>query len=255
MIDIVQLIAWFLVFIRLTSFLVTSPVFSFTTVPGTVKVGLSIFMAVAVFPNIDLANFTVPGNVLLFVIAVLGEIAIGMMLGFASSIVFNAIRTAGQYIDMQIGYMMANVFDPLSGSQNTVVGQYLYYLSLLLFLTVDGHHIILLAIMNSFHLLPINEVLIGSAVIEYMIKLIITALTVAIQVAAPIQAVMITIDMALGVLGRTVPQMNIFMLSFPIKTMVGLLVLSLILPIFANVFNHLYAGIEKDLLILLRSMS
>lgn len=232
--------------------MISGPLFAFRGIPPLFKVGFSLALAVVLFPTAAANLATLPGGVWGFGLAVISEIGVGLMLGTTVTIILNSIRMAGQMIDMQIGYSMASLVDPMNGSQNTLLAQYLYLLSLILFLMLDGHYTLIMGLAKSYQFVPLSAAALNGSVPLVLIKTFSGAFTIALQVSAPVLAVLLVSDLALGFLSRTTPQINVFLTGFLVKIVVGILTLSFLIPLLGNVFHSLIAMIERDLYSLMR---
>jgi flagellar biosynthetic protein FliR len=151
-----------------------------------------------------------------------------------------------------MGLGMASLFDPQNAATTTIMGQFFAILGLLLFFQLDGHHTLLLALQESFRLLPLGGVHFDGNIIWTVVKLFSGMFSLAVRIAVPVIVVLLIADLALSLIARTVPQLNVFILGFPLKIGLGLLVLIAILPLLATVFRNLFSQIEHDLALLLR---
>ncbi|MEG3069880.1 MAG: flagellar biosynthetic protein FliR [Candidatus Syntrophopropionicum ammoniitolerans] len=154
------------------------------------------------------------------------EIGVGLLLGFAVTMILNSIRMAGAFIDLQIGYAMSNVVGPSTGTMGALLSQYLYLLGLVFFLVINGHHTLIIALTKSYLFVPLSTAAFSGAISPVLLNIFAGTFTFGFQVAAPILAVVLVTDLALGFLTRTTPQINVFLTGFPIKITVGLLTLS-----------------------------
>lgn len=253
--DIGQVSAFFLVFVRATAFIFSGPLFSFVGVPQLFKVGLPMALAVVLFPTVAANPETLPGYAWGFGLAVVSEIAVGLLFGVAATMILNSFRMAGQMIDLQIGYAMSSLVDPTSGMQNTLLARYVYLLAFIAFMALDGHHTLIMGLAKSYQLVPLNAAVFHHGSVPLVLTDIFAgAFTTALQIAAPVLAVLLISDLALGFLSRTTPQINVFLTGFLVKIMVGLLVLSFLIPLFGVVFQSLLKIIEKDLYLLMRAL-
>jgi len=249
--DLGQVAAFFLVFLRAAAFMLSGPLFAVKGVPPLLKAGFSLALAVVIFPVLEL-KAPLPGGAWGYGLAAISETGVGLLLGAAVTMLLNSIRMAGQFIDFQIGYSMAFLMDPMNGAQSTLLAQFLYLLSLLFFLLMDGHHTLIMALAKSYELVPLSAASFSGSAAPVLLKIFSGAFTIALQVGAPVLAVLLVSDLALGFLARTVPQINVFLTGFPIKIAAGLLTLSFLIPLLGNVLRVLLDLIESDLHSLMR---
>ncbi|HEX7058036.1 MAG TPA: flagellar biosynthetic protein FliR [Bacilli bacterium] len=246
--------AFLLVFCRITSFFVVVPVFSIRGVPLPFRVGLSFFVSLLVFTAI---GTTAPMEFdSLFLLNMAREITVGLLLGFTAYLFFTLVQIAGSFMDMQIGFGIVNVIDPATGAQSPVFGNFAFMLAMLFFLSINGHHYLLEAIMDSYKWVPLsNEIyanIQNGAVSTFLLDSFATVFYLAFQIAAPILAAMFLVDLALGVLAKTAPQFNIFVVGFQVKIAVGLIMVMLLVSSFLYVFQQLFATMFEALMNLLK---
>lgn len=253
--DLSILPIFMLAFIRCTTFLWASPLMALPGIPTPVKTGFGFVLTLLVFPQLAESGFTPYGGLFGYCLMAAGEAMIGLAMGYICTVTFNAIRMAGQLIDLNIGFAMSQMMDPISGSMNTLLGRFLYYVTLATFLTMDGHHGLIWGIAKSFELLPLHAAQLDGPVMLFVMRVFADAITLALKVAIPITGVLLMTDIALGMMGRTAPQMNIFMLGFPFKIMLGLVSLAVLLPLMGAVFAHIFDQMHKDLLLLVKGLS
>lgn len=255
MLNFEQAVTFVLVFTRISSFLAVAPVFGGTNSPRLAKAGLSFVLAALLLPMVSPAGASVAGGLPGLAVAVIQEIFIGMLMGLVCSFILHSLTVAGQVLDIQIGFAMSGFFDPLSGGQATLLAKFLYLLGLTLFLTLDGHHMLISGLFRSFSMVPLSGVEFGGGTVLVLIQIFARMVTIAVQIAAPVIAVVLIVDVCLGLVGKTAPQMNIFMLGFPIKIGVGILTLAVMVPLLGTVFRSLFRMMEKDLYTLLKGLS
>ena len=224
-----------LIFVRIVSFLIILPFLGSNNIPNIAKIGLSFFITmimVNVAPIDAVASSTQP---VVFAIAVAKEFFIGWMLGFAVYLAFSILTLAGQFIDYQIGFSMVNVFDPLSQIQFTVTGNLYYFLLLLVVITSRSHYLFIDALKKSYQLIPLGGAVLNPILYDAFLEFLITFFIIALQIAAPFFFVMLIVNAVLGILARTTPQLNMFVIGFPIKILLGMFVLYLTIYMFDGV--------------------
>ncbi|MPN24004.1 hypothetical protein SDC9_171397 [bioreactor metagenome] len=161
---------------------------------------------------------------------------------------------AGQLLDMQIGFGIVNVLDPQSGQQLPLVGNFKYILALLVFMATNSHHMLLAALFSSFKLIPVSGFIYHVELTEIMIDIVGGMFVIAMKICFPVLLSLLLTDVALGILARTMPQMNIFVVGVPGKIIVGLFVLSMALPFYIMFLEVAFSGMYKDIYSLLSRM-
>jgi len=235
-----------LILARMTSFIVTMPIFSYRTIPAPVKIGLAAVLALLV--DVTLLNGqSVPldGR---FILLLLKEVLVGLTMGFVAGIITYAVQLAGAFIDMQIGFAIANVISPESGVPTPLTGQFLYVLQLLFFLGVNAHHMLINGVLYSFQLIPVNElgVAFGSgSTAEFVSRVTAQMFLISAQLAIPIVGCLFLVDVAVGLVARTVPQINVFVVGLPLKLLVGFAVMLVVFPALIGLFQIIFESMTS----------
>lgn len=231
-----------LIFCRISAFFVVIPVFSSRSIPTTFKIGLSFFISLVIFSAIG-TGVTVPQD-LTYVLLIAREVLIGLLLGFVGYLMFMTIQTAGSLIDIQIGFGMANVIDPMTGASAPILGNFKYMIAMLMFLSMNGHHYLLDAIVYSYKWIPLNNDLflkmIDGSLSEFLVRTFAQSFVLAFQMAAPLVTALFLTDVGLAFLAKTAPQYNVFVIGIPLKIIVGLALLLVLMPTLAVLFQNLF---------------
>lgn len=222
---------------RILGVITIAPIFGDNAIPNQVKLGLGVMLTLIITPTIlalpQFEIFSFQGLLIL-----VQQLVIGLAIGFSMRLVFSAVAMAGQLIGMSMGLGFASFFDPQSQGQSTAVSQFLMLLAMLVFLSIDGHLMMINAMAESFVTMPIS--LHGNGIDPMKIvqwgEMIFSA---GLLLAMPVVAALLITNMALGILTRTSPQLNIFGIGFPITLSIGLLVLALSLQGMLNPIQHL----------------
>ncbi len=232
--------AFLLILVRVTSFFVMMPLFSYRTIPTVHKIGLGFFLSWLIFYAIEPPALEINGT---YFFLILKEALVGLLIGFTAYLILAAIQIAGGLIDFQMGFAIANVIDPQTGAQSPLMGQYLYTLGLLFLLSINGHHLLIDGIYNSYRFIPINQPWLplgNSNVAEYMVRSFSSMFVVAFQMAIPIVGSLFLVDIALGIVARTVPQLNIFVVGLPVKIIVSFIVLIAVMGVMVSLVSHVF---------------
>ena len=246
--------AYLLILTRVTAFFVTLPLFSYKSIPATQRVIFGSILAWMMVYTIEVPELAIDG---VFIMLVIKEAMIGLFIGIIAYIIMAAIQIAGGFIDFQMGFAMANIIDPQTGAQSPLFGQFLNALAMLLLLSLNGHHLLLDGIFYSYQFLPMDGIwpAFGSAsVAEFVIMTFAQTFAIAFQMSIPIVATLFLVDLALGITARTVPQLNIFVVGFPIKIGVSFLVLSIMMTVFVALMQKIFEFMiisMRDLMVLL----
>ncbi|OGX60718.1 MAG: flagellar biosynthetic protein FliR [Paenibacillus sp. RIFOXYA1_FULL_44_5] len=241
-----------LIFCRITAFFVTAPIFNSKNIPTQFKIGLSFFITMIIFSILGLTHPVSFDS--LYIVAIFREIFIGLTIGFIAYLYLTAIQMAGTFADMQIGFGLANIIDPMNGFQSPILGNFKYILAVLLFFAMNGHHFIIDGIVQSYHWIPLSGNVIASkfqdgSLTMFVVRSFTEVFSVAIQLSAPIVVSLFLTDVGLGILAKTAPQLNIFVVGIPIKLLVGLVMLMLLIPgllhLDLGLFQKMFARIDQ----------
>lgn len=230
-----QLNTWLINFIwpltRILGLIMVAPVFGHRAVPGRVKIGLGIFIALIIAPTLPpMPDVSLGSWHGLFILV--QQLLIGIAIGFIMRIVFAAVEAAGEIVGLQMGLGFASFFDPQSAGQTLVLARFFNMLALLVFLAVNAHLLLIGVLVDSFQTLPISPQPLSAAGFYNVAAFGSTVFAVGLQLALPLIAILLMTNLSLGILTRSAPQLNIFAIGFPITLGVGLIVLDLTLPYF-----------------------
>jgi flagellar biosynthetic protein FliR len=248
-----QLPIFFLVMIRIMSFLVTVPIFSYRNIPTSSKVGLGFFLALLVTPTLQVQEIQYIND--LFLILALKEVIVGLAVGFVAAMIFYAVQVAGGFIDLQMGFALANIFDPQTGIQTPITGRYLYIFAVMLLLGINGHHMLLQGILNSFELAPLTKLVMidtSGTIAHFIMDAFKKMFFIAFQMAFPVVACLFLVDLALGLVARTVPQVNVFVVGFPLKILVGFIIILMILSATFIIIQRIFQEMMEAMATLLK---
>jgi flagellar biosynthetic protein FliR len=237
-----QLNTWLISYIwpltRILGLIMVAPVFGHRAVPARVKIGLGVFIALIISPALppspDVGLGSWQGLLIL-----LQQLLIGIAIGFVMRITFAAVEAAGEIVGLQMGLGFASFYDPQSAGQTQVIASFLNLLAILVFLAINAHLLLLGILVDSFQSLPIGTHPPAAAGFFKIATYGSTVLAVGLQLAIPLIAILLMTNLALGILTRSAPQLNIFAIGFPITLGVGLIVLDFTLPYFAPQFEHI----------------
>lgn len=235
-----QLPAFLLVFVRILAFFTTMPIFSYRNIPNTLKIGVSFYLAWIMFITMDFGSIPIDNNYFLLIIK---EVMVGLLIGIVAMMLIYAIQVAGHFMDMIIGFMIANVVDPQTGTQSALIGTYLYTFALLLLLVTDAHHLLIDGVYYSYQFIPLDQLWLplgNENLVEFIAITFNKMFIIAFQMAFPIVGSIFLVDVALGMISRSVPQMNVFVVGMPLKILAGLPLLLVFLAVFVISVQNLF---------------
>lgn len=227
------------ILVRITGFIYTAPFFSLRNVPIRVKTGLSIFIALILFYTVpmDLPEYA---GVIGLAILIVQEAIAGALMGLFANVAYHILAFAGQIIDMEIGFSMVNQLDPISNIQTTITANFYGYLVLLMMMITNLHHYFLRAVIDSFQLIKVGDVVLNPDMYRLMLVFITDYFVIAFRIILPIFAAILVVNTILGILVKVAPQMNMFVIGMQIKIFVGLIVMLLIVGLIPSVADFIF---------------
>jgi flagellar biosynthetic protein FliR len=254
-----QIQYYLLMFVRVITMLALLPIFGANYVPVQIKAGLGLLLTSVLF-SVQLAaglpEFPGTFSLALFMLLVVKEALVGLAVGFASSFLFTAVQFAGRLTDTEMGFGFVEVVDPFTEEQVTVLGQFQVILFTILFLLINGHYFMLITVQRSFDLIPLfSAVFPGGPMTEHITGMIANIFILGLKLAAPVFVTLLLTQMALGIVARTLPQMNIFFVGLPLKICIGMGTMLVVLPMLASLFRKMAEWIIQDIWKLLYLMS
>jgi flagellar biosynthetic protein FliR len=232
--------------VRVAAVLFMMPVLNSKNIPVLLKMGLTLTVSMILWP---LVKVQAPSDPYIFGFYMVAEFMIGFLLGFAMRLVFTGVQLAGELAGFQMGLSMANVVDPQSGMDTSLISQFHYLLGLLLFLSIDGHHWFFRALVQSFQVLSPGEFVIKEGLYQYVLNLSGKMFVIALKMVAPVMAILFLVQIALGIIARVVPQVNILVSSFPLTICLGLIFLGLSLELLVPYLKTLFDESGRGLVI------
>jgi flagellar biosynthetic protein FliR len=191
-------------------------------------------------------------DVLPMAMLVAKETFVGVVIGFVTILVFSAIQSGGDLVDAHAGFSFATMLDPVNGTNTAIAGRFHFILAGLLFFATNAHHILLSGLSDSFRIIPVGQMAMNPAVSSGVVDLFAALFTVAVRIAAPVVAAVFLADLALVIVARVVPQMNILMAGFPVKLGVGIVGMLIALPVAVALSRNALADIYPQTAGLLR---
>jgi len=228
-----------LIMIRLNAMIVIAPFFSSDVIPFRMKALLCFFTTLVIFPIVAAQGYTLPGSMAEYTILVLREVVIGLYIGFLVAVLFSAFQLAGQLFAVQIGFGISEVLDPIGQVSIPLVGQLTNLIGILVFLAINGHHMLIRAIYRSYELAPVVTLDINTtgSLFRYLMNIFSGMFVVALKIALPVVVTAFLITISLGILAKVAPQMNIMMLGFPFQIAISFGVLILVTPLIVRVMQ------------------
>ncbi len=231
---------------RVSGFVFVAPVFGSQFLPKVAKFWFSLLLAIALMPLVGGSALPRFASFAYLILAV-REVLIGLMIGFVCNFFLHSVEFAGHVVGLQMGFASSTLFDPVSRSDVSVIGRFQGLLAIVLFLVMNGHHVLLRSFRASYSIVPPSTSGLAGEGAHQLILATAGIFVVAVKVAMPILSAIFMVQVGLALLAKTVPQMNVFVVGFPLKISVGLAVLGFSMPYFTYMLAKAILGTNASL--------
>jgi flagellar biosynthetic protein FliR len=249
-ISVAQAQQFFLAFTRIMAVLIHIPMLGGQTVPSQVRIAFGLVLAAVMLPWQPLPPEATALGLFGFAAAILAQLIIGTLAGFAANLTFGAVQIAGETMGIGSGFGSGRVFNPAMGESGSVFDQFFVMVAVLLFLVIDAHHIFLVALQRTFTILPLDAALPVGA-LDTMLRLTAQLIAAGVEMALPVLAALLLTDLTLGLLARVAPQVQVFFLGLPLKVGVSLAALGILFSVLLPMLSSLYNELGPRMLLLL----
>ena len=244
-----QLQVFFFILARIAGVFLQAPVLSSRSFPAPATVAFCVWLALLLW-FVTPVTSNLPTSLLGFAVVLAAEVAFGFAIGFIANLLFLALQATGEFMDAQMGLSVASALDPIFGAVISVIGRLVFFISLIIFLEFDGHHLLLAAFHQSFTALPAGQIANFTSynLVAQMSGLGSALWLTGVKLAIPAILLIFLIDFTFGIVSRVAPQVNVFMLGFQVKPLVGLFAISLTLPYLVRYIGNLVENIGQEIL-------
>ncbi len=250
-IGVMQFKQFFLVLARVAALLYVAPVFSSLIIPARYKLLLGFFVALVFYPVVGQFLPKIPEPMMVYGLLVVQQILLGLIIGFLATIIFTTFQLAGQFFSVQMGFGVNEVLDPMSQVQVPIVGQLMAVIAILVFLEVGAHRLLLEGLYDSFAAFEntsLMELTTQQKIFGFLKSGFVNMFVAALKISLPLIAVFLFMEISMGLMTKASPQMNILMLGFPLKIIVGLILLVALLRVMMQyVIPKIYFGFFEEL--------
>jgi flagellar biosynthetic protein FliR len=250
-----ELLRFLFLTVRLSALMFALPIFSSRAIPAPLKVVCIVTLSVSFYPIVQRQSIPLPFGPVHLGLLILGELLVGLLIGFVAQVLFASIQLGGELLNQQMGLSLASILDPQNGQQSSVISNFQYILAFLLFFTVSAHHWFIQAMAESLHAIPLLGSTLPTTVISFLLGLLSKAFVIAAQIAAPTMAALLLASVGMGIVARLVPQMNVFILSFPVTIGVGLIMLAGTLPYYTGSLRTLFGQLSSSMRTLIQLLA
>ncbi|HEY9856701.1 MAG TPA: flagellar biosynthetic protein FliR [Stenomitos sp.] len=237
-----------LVLVRISALFVLAPVFGHANIPIRVRVAAAVLVGVLLVPMALAGPRPDVSTPYLLTLAIAGELTVGLTLGFVASLFFHGVQFAGYLLGLQMGFGMNQMYDPTTRNSTTELGVLLSLVATVSFLASNAHHWLLAAIWRSFHAIPLGTFVLRGPVVEKVVMASAGIFDIALTIMLPISGVILVIELALAILNRVIPQMNVFAIGTGAKILLGMTAISATLPLMGSTFDILIDRLSRQLI-------
>ncbi|RDY32482.1 flagellar biosynthetic protein FliR [Lachnotalea glycerini] len=243
-----------LIFIRISAFIFIAPYYSVNNVPRRLRAGLAFFITLVLYPVLPKGALAY-STVIEYAVLVVKESIAGLLIGLSANICYSIIAFAGRIIDMDIGFAMVSVLDPVSKEQTSITGTFYNYLFMLIMVCSDMPHYLLRAIVDAYQLIPLGNVQFNmNSLYSSFLMYLGDYLIIGFRIVLPIFAVILVTNIILGVLAKVAPQMNMFVIGMQLKILMGLITIFITIGMFNNVSNYIFTEMKKMIVSMIQGM-
>lgn len=246
---------FFLVFMRFGALIVSAPILGANNFPVIAKIALAGLSALAVTPTIGVLDEPLPAGALDFSMLATMEVLIGLIMGFVMTLMFAAIQMAGQIMDMQSGFGLINIFNPALETQFPIFGFFYFILAILYLLALNGHHLMIRGLAASFNTVPIGGFSPDPEVLWTVTTWGTGMFYNGVIIAAPVAGAMMLAYATMGIMGRVVPQIHLFVVGFPITIATALLIVALTTGIYLKFLDGMFEGMFRNVHVLVNGLA
>jgi flagellar biosynthesis protein FliR len=248
-----QMQSFFWVLMRVSIIIFLLPLFGARGVPALWKAGLSMILAIILLPSVPhVARY--PDTAFDIIIGLASEVILGFILALTVRMFFTSVQMAGHFMSFSMGFSMARAMDPQAEVQDSVITEFLYILSILMFFALDGHHIFIRALASSFKTIPPNGIFFDSSIPVILVKLSADMFLIGVKLAAPMIVALFLSNLCLGIIARTVPQINVLMVGLPVNLAIGFIFLIMTIGSMSPFMSELFKKMGQALVGLIKLM-
>jgi flagellar biosynthetic protein FliR len=241
------------IFLRISSMLLTFPIFSAPQVPVLMRLGFGMLFTFIVYHAVPVIPHQL--DVVELGLACACQIALGVVVGFVAQLVFTGVQFAGELVDLQIGFAIANVINPQTQQNITIVGEFMLSIATLVFLATDSHYFLIQGIAGSFHLVPLPYIALDSSVAGNATLFFTQSFLIVFKIAAPVVVALFITNIGLAFMAKVAPQMNVFIVGLPIQVGVGLIMMAVSLPLVATVGPEIFQTVAGQMDAIMRGLA
>lgn len=226
-----EVLNFLLTFIRISLVLFVLPFFGGQFTPTAVKAALCLILALVLAPTVHFPIQAMPSNIWSLSVMILGELTLGLILNLAVTVLFAAVQTGGSFIGFQMGFTMVTAADPMNGTSEDLCAYLLYMVTLMIFLSMNGHLFLLKAFSDSFATVPPGGLYLSPELARRLLEFTSQIFVLAVKISSPVLVSVFLVDLAIAIISRAAPEMNFLAFGFPVKILVGFVFFGMLLSL------------------------
>ncbi len=246
------LVFWLMV-ARIGGLIFSAPLLGSPVIPRQVKVALALTLSFLMLPEVvSLSRISCDSHPINYTLFLLAETGLGLIMGYTIKLIFVGVELSGQIIGIQMGLGMAEFFDPQSGAEMSIISRFNSIMAMLIFISINGHLFLFKSLMESFVSIPPGSFIFSSTLIQMFAKTMGSIFVISLKAGIPVILTLLLVQIVMGVINRVIPQINIFMISIPLKILIGLFVLGFSMPHFLYFLEDEFGNFYSSLISILK---
>lgn len=250
--DPTQFVGFIVIFTRILGIMTLAPILGDNNIPAQIKVAIALLLSLVFFPIVAAPKVGASPDVGTLVYMAVTEFGIGLLMGFVARLFFTSVTLAGEVAGFQMGVSIANIFDPSSDTQISMIGQIQVVFALLLFVVLDGHHLLINSLAESYRIVAPGQLVMREEGMRMLIDQVGKIFLVGLQIGAPLIVALLAANFSMGLIARSVPQINVIIVGFPFTIGLGLLFLFIGFPFFVGAVMMLHERLGPTLMDVLK---
>ncbi len=240
-----QLLVFLVCLARISGLIGGMPIFSGVQTPLRIRAGLAFILSFIIAPVVASSIVSLPHHPLFFGLIVVSEALLGYLIGFTAKLIIFAAQFGGTVVGYLMGFAAANIIDPQNQQQTPLISQFQNVIALLLFLALNIHHLFIRAIVRSFDLLPVAPLDFSGDIVPYLMEMSSDMFVLGMRLCAPLLALLLLSDLVMAIMSRVFPQLNVFLLKFPINIGLGMIVMGLTMDLTVGVLTNEFQSLSE----------
>ena len=244
-----------LVFFRLGSVVIFAPFFNHSSFPTILRISLALLLSLVIFPLQNSILFVAPTSIYIFFLDILRELLIGFTIGLSAQLIFTGIQFGGELISVQMGLSTATLLDPGQNQQTTLISQLYNLFALVIFISIGGHRLFVQSMVQTFDMIPLGDFYISANLNSQITTIFGQIYAIGFQISAPVFVASFLTTVAMALVTRAIPQINVFVIAPPFQIIIGFAMIIFSLRASVFMFQYLFEQMATNLNIVIQEIS